>query len=564
MNVKHPAAHRQRILLWLGILVGLALLAACQRGDIPVQVAVDGQVIHHRTSAPTVRDLLAELNITLGERDRVNPDLYRTVTPNMTVRIIRVTETTRTETVSIPFERRVVVNEALPVGEERLAQLGVNGEEEIVTRITFEDGVEVSRAEVSRTLVKEPVEEIVVVGGKGNLPPVPFEGLVAYLSGGNAWLMKGNSAARRPLTTEGDLDGRVFDLSPDGGRLLYTRLVTDALDAPLNEVWQVNTRIVGEAPVSLPLHGVLYAQWSPRVTESVIAYSTAERVPASPGWRARNDLWLWDTTTPPTAAEQIVPPNTRGLYPWWGTTFAWSPDGRKFAYANASQVGVIDVLSRTVTPLAEFAPYETGSEWVWVPAVAWSPDSRFIAAVLHGPPTGDERPEASEAFDLWLLSADGSLRARVWEQAGMWSNPVWHGEGIAFGRAVNPLRSVDSRYTLMTMDHDGSNPRRLFPPTPDQIGLQFPEVAWQPGGESAIFVHQNNLFLLTPGGAPPRPLTTDGQSRMPRWVIPPSPVSPSAVLTGSVPLTGTEPVTRRVAISSSRSVTLTTEGEEQP
>ena len=562
MNVKHPAAHRQPIILWLGILVGLALLTACQRGDIPVQIEVDGEVIHHRTSAQTVRDLLAEVNITLGELDRVHPDLYRTVTPGMTVRVIRVTQTTQTETVSIPFERRVIVNEALPPGEERLAQLGVNGQEEIVTRITFEDGVEVSRAEVSRTIVKEPVEEIVVVGGKGNLPPVPFDGLLAYLSGGNAWLMKGNSAARRPLTTEGDLDGRVFDLSPDGSTLLYTRIVTDAINAPLNELWQVNTRIVGEAPISLPIQGVLYAQWSPRVTESVIAYSTAERVPASPGWRARNDLWLWDTTTPPSAAEQIVPPNTRGLYPWWGTTFAWSPDGAKFAYANANQVGVIDVLSRTVTPLAEFAPYETGSDWVWVPAVAWSPDSRFIAAVLHGPPVGSERPEASEVFDLWLLSADGSLRAKVWEQAGMWSNPVWHGEGIAFGRAVNPLRSVDSRYTLMTMDHDGSNPRRLFPPTPDQIGLQFPEVAWQPGGKAAIFVYQNNLFLLTADGTPAHPLTTDGQSHMPRWVIPPSPVNPSPVLTGSVPLTATQPITERVAISSTRPIT--SEGEKQP
>ena len=43
--------------------------------------------------------------------------------------------------VPVPFERKTVTNEALPAGETRLIQLGVNGEDEITYRITGENGV---------------------------------------------------------------------------------------------------------------------------------------------------------------------------------------------------------------------------------------------------------------------------------------------------------------------------------------------------------------------------------------------------------------------------------------
>ncbi len=533
----------------------LSLLTGCRRSAIPAAVEVDGQSIQLNTNAATVRDLLKEAKVTLGDLDRVDPDLYKSITPGMTVRVIRVTEKTETETLTIPFERKIVINEALPEGEQRLAQLGVNGEEEIITQITYENGREVSRTQISRAVTQEAVDEILVVGGEGKLPPAHFNGSIAWLSGGNAWIMKETSEVRRPLTTAGDLDGRVFSVSRDGNTLLYSRSVTDVIGAPLNELWTVNTRIVGEDPISLPVKGVLYAEFSP-ISTTLIAYSTARRVTSQPGWKASNDLWLWDTTTPQIEASAIISTNTRGLYPWWGTTFKWSPDGKKFAFANASQVGVIDVISKTVTTLKEFAPYNTASEWVWVPTVSWSPDSNFIATVIHGDPIQDESPEASQVFDVWLLAAGGGIQAKIREQAGMWSNPVWHAGGITFARATDALHSVKSWYKLITVDWDGSNPRQIFP-LDNGVGLEFPEMIWLPDEPTtAVLVHRSNLYLLKEEGNFLQQLTSDNQSHKPQWIIPSNSIivstpeilsdtlaiTSSALLTTSNPVTSMEPI----------------------
>ncbi len=511
---------RNKIIPLLTLALLLAL-SACQRGDVRVYVEVDHGMLTHLTSANTIGQVLQETNITLGDLDRVEPDLYVLIQPEMTIKVIRVTEKTETITNTIPFEQRIVQNEALPEGEQRLAQLGVNGKERVVTKITLEDGVEVSRTEISRMVVEPPVEEILIIGGAGDVSPVTFGGSVTYISGGNAWLMKENSTARRLLTTSGDLDGHVFALSPTGTRLLFSRTTTDTIDAPLNELWQLDTRIVGEPPVSLPVQGVLYAEYSPLITDTRIAYSTADRSPNQPGWRAQNDLWLWDTTTPISTARQIVPPNTRGLYAWWGTTFRWSPDGTKFAYATAGEVGVIDVISGTLETLMTFVPYQTNSEWVWVPTVAWSPDSRFIVTVIHGEPPGDETPEAGQQFDLWILAADGSIKANLAAQVGMWSNPIWTERGIFYGQALLPLRSVTSRYKLIHVDSDGSNPEIVFP-VKEEPAISFPELTHPKGATGTIFVYHNDLYFLPDIGGEAEPLTANHESRAPRWVIPPT------------------------------------------
>ena len=529
------------------------LLPACQRTPrlTTVTIEVDNTSRTLQTEAQTIREVLQEANIELGPLDRVNPDLNYSIDPAIVIRVTRITEETSTQLETLPFERRVVVNEALPPGEQRLAQLGVNGQVEIVTRITYEDGVEVSRTQVSKTTLQPPVEEVLVVGAEGSDTNVNFEGIITYLSGNNAWIMRNNSSARRPLTGSGDLDGRVFDLSPDGSTLLYTRSVSDTIDTPLNELWQIDTRIVGEKPISLPLKNLLYAEWSPNLTETVIAYSTGERAPGQPGWRANNDLWLWNPTDDLSDRVAIVPPNTDGLYAWWGTNFAWSPDGRYIAYAKANQVGVINIISQTITPLQQFAPYQTNSNWVWVPSLTWSPDSRFIATTIHGEPIEGESPERSPVFDLWLLAVNGTLKIEIQEQVGMWSNPAWHQGGIIFGQAVSPLNSINSRYKLGFIDWDGSNFNIIYP-RGEEAGVNLPEIAWSPVGEaqSFIFVNRNNLFLASPGNQPPQKLTTDNQSHRPQWF---SPITPASLITSSTTLP--THITQTHSLSSTQTIT---------
>ncbi len=496
-------------------------LIGCQ--DQPQQLFIE--VDHGRqaitTEAATVRDALDAAGVSLGSLDRVSPDLYVETEPGMVIVVTRVEEQLETTRELVPFERKTVTNEALPAGETRLIQLGVNGEDEITYRITLEDGVEVERTQFSRVPVIEPVDEIIAVGAQDQLEPVPVEGTIAYLSAGNAWLIRDISTARRPLTTEGDLDSRVFELSPDGRWLLYSRRLEGDVETPINQLWMVNTTIVGEKPISTPIQGVLYAEWSPSGDQ--IAYSTAERTPSTPGWRANNDLWLarpgdiLADSHENITATQIISPSTAGVYSWWGTTFEWSPDGRKIAYARPDQIGVVDIISQTTVALADFTAYQTYSEWVWVPSLAWSPDSRYLASTIHGSPVNNESPQDSLVFDLWFYAADGSVKALVADQVGMWSAPAWGPDGVVHGQAVNPLRSVDSRYALFLRDRDGSNPRQLFP-VAEEPGVEAPpQIAWSPNGKKFIFVYNGNLYLADVEGVSPRQLTSNNQSGQPRW-----------------------------------------------
>jgi Tol biopolymer transport system component len=515
----------------LSFLLGLALFAgSCQSQEKYISIVVDGTRRSVQTDAPTVRGVLTVAGVTLGEHDRVQPDLWEETRPGMTITVVRVEERLEVVREAVPFRHRTIRNEALPAGERRLIQLGTNGEDEVTYRIVLEDGVEISRSEVRRTPVKAPLDEIIVIGGKGELAPMPITGTLAYISGGNAWVMHRSSDARHPLTSEGDLDGRVFALSPAGHTLLYSRRYPGSqMGTPINTLWAISTALVGEKPISLSVKGVLYAGWSPDGRQ--IAYSTAERSAGPPGWKAYNDLWIATVVTNTQSGglalepTEVLTASESGVYSWWGTTYAWSPDGQYMAYARPDQVGLVDLERKKRIALMDFPVAHTYSEWVWVPSVSWSPDSRFIATTLHGPSIGSEAPEDSPAFDLWILSADSTLKVKVLSQVGMWSLPQWSPPGpatewkrvkILYGQAQHPLDSLNSRYALYVMDRDGSNKRRILP-VGEEMGLEVPQVAFSPEGNSLALVYNGNLYVLDLAGGPARQLTSDGQSSQPRW-----------------------------------------------
>jgi hypothetical protein len=172
--------------------------------------------------------------------------------------------------------------------------------------------------------------------------------------------------------------------------------------------------------------------------------------------------------------------------------------------------------------LKQFIYYDTRADWVWTPRVAWSPDSRFIAATVHALPAGAGPLEASPLFELWVLARDSSVNLALGHDTGMWAFPTWsprdvNGESkIAYGVALNPADSERSRYALDIMDRDGSNRQQIFPQG-NEDGLQVIQVAWAPDGSQLIALRDGDLWLYDLSKNVWSQLTANGDSKLPRW-----------------------------------------------
>ena len=78
------------------------------------------------TSASTVQDVLLEQNINLEPLDIVSPNQSSNTYNEMEINVTRIEEGFQNEELIIPFEKQIVQNESLPVGDSRLLQIGKN------------------------------------------------------------------------------------------------------------------------------------------------------------------------------------------------------------------------------------------------------------------------------------------------------------------------------------------------------------------------------------------------------------------------------------------------------
>jgi len=528
-----------------GLIVILTLLlftGACSepiadnstRSPITVSLSVDGEETELVTGGSNVREVLEIAGIDIGESDIVDPAPFTPIESGLAISIIRVTESTEVIEQSVPFQRRSVRNESMSAEDPPLIiQGGKPGLHEITVRIVYHDGLEFSRQETQIREIEPAQEEIVMIGVGAAPGNVEFAGKLAYISGGNSVIVRGSTAFPEQINTGGELDHRVFSLSPTGSYLLFTRSTSDG--DGFNSLWLASTERDAE-PIPLGIDNVLWANWNPeRIGQPQIAYTTGISTDLLPGWEANNDLWLAEI--PIDEEDTFDPEQLIEAYPatygWWGGNYVWSPDGHHIAYSYADEIGVIDVTAEVEddepihSKLIEFTEYNTRSDWVWVPSLTWSPDGRFLAFSIH---SGDDPDEAQ--FDTSALNLEDLSGGRFVIQSGMWSHPQWSPEHsevfnpdqttskIAYLRATDPLDTQRSSYTLWVIDRDGSNAGQIYPAVGEnsRFGREQNFMAWGPTGREIAFIYDDRLMILDLDSLEASPVTQDDSiASNPTW-----------------------------------------------
>lgn len=524
-------------LLLLGILSSGCAAPQATQEMIQLQIKTDGELTSASVPAgSTIQQVLDMAGIRLGTLDMTEPALFTVPKNGETIQVIRVSEEFEVEEVVIPFERQILRNESLPPGKENevYLQIGKNGLQEITYRKVFENGIEVSSNAVRSTLIREPVPEILMVGIQTPFIPVAIPGRLVYIRDGNAWLIEETTGDRRAIITTGDLDGRVLSLSEDLGWLLFTRNSKE--EGVINNLWAAQITNEETLLIDLEVPNVIqFADWTPGSSTRVV-FSTVEVRSTAPGWQANNDLNVltFSATGWTSTWDVIIEPNSGGLYGWWGTSFAWSPDRQTLALARPDGVQLVTYKDGTVTPLAEIVPVQTRGDWAWVPGISWSPDGQILYTVDHVPPPGSSAPEESPLFDLAAVPVPGGPVLRIISQAGMFSYPLASpdqssGDGersyqVAYLQAAFPTQSETSRYRLAVMDRDGSNPHAIFPAdgspgiTPQRDwGAWSPEPMAENGNYAIALVYQGNLWLVDTVTRQAQQVTGDGLTTRVIW-----------------------------------------------
>jgi uncharacterized protein YabE (DUF348 family) len=117
-----------------------------------------------RSSAGTVGAALARAGMPLTGLDYSLPAESEALPGDGQVQVVRVSESVQLVQKSIPFETETVSSPEVELGQEQIAQPGLEGLAVARTRIRYEDGQEVSRTTEDESMVRPPQTRIVQTG----------------------------------------------------------------------------------------------------------------------------------------------------------------------------------------------------------------------------------------------------------------------------------------------------------------------------------------------------------------------------------------------------------------
>ena len=128
------------------------------------KVVADGKTMRCKSLEKTVGEALEDAGIKVRKRDIVTPERNSPLTRDMKITVQRVEFKKTTVKEKVPFS---VINQhdtTMNQGESKIVTKGKNGRDKVTYEITYIDGKEASRKELSREELKPVVDEVVANG----------------------------------------------------------------------------------------------------------------------------------------------------------------------------------------------------------------------------------------------------------------------------------------------------------------------------------------------------------------------------------------------------------------
>ncbi len=131
-----------------------------------VTISADGESVKISAIGGTVKNMLELAGISLGENDYTEPSADASVTDGMEIEVYRVETKTVNESEKIPYDTVKNNDPKIERGITETLTKGENGEKSITYSVKYVNGQEVERKEISSTVTKKPVTEVLKVGTK--------------------------------------------------------------------------------------------------------------------------------------------------------------------------------------------------------------------------------------------------------------------------------------------------------------------------------------------------------------------------------------------------------------
>ncbi|RCK70787.1 DUF348 domain-containing protein [Desertihabitans brevis] len=150
-----------------------------------VELEVGGKTSSHETTAATVAEVLDEVEAKHDDDDRVTPGLGEAALDGSRITVVHVHVEDKTTKQPVDFKTVRKESSELLQGTTRTETEGVAGERTVVTTVTKENGKVVKEEKKSDEVTRQPVDEVVLVGTR-EPEPEPKRSTGGSSSGGSS------------------------------------------------------------------------------------------------------------------------------------------------------------------------------------------------------------------------------------------------------------------------------------------------------------------------------------------------------------------------------------------